>query len=174
MMYEDRPMQGNVNPQMVQGMPNQMTPQMVQGMSNQMYPTKVQGMPNQMKGMPNQMKGMPNQMYLTGVQGAYQKPVHGDVKHECRKYMNYHVQAKMQDGSDMEGIITDMDDQSVEMLVPEEVDEEEVRDNRQQYGYGGDYGRRRFRRFRRRRFPFFNIVIVQPYPYPYPYSQYGY
>lgn len=149
MMYGNQPMQQpHVNLPMVQGMSNQMNPQMVQGMPNQMYPT--------------------------GVQGAYQQPMHSNVKHDCRKYMNYHVQARMQDGTGMEGIITDMDDQSVEMLVPEEVDEEEVNDNRQQFGYGGGYGRRRFRRFRRRRFPFVTFVIVQPYPYYYPYSPYGY
>ena len=93
----------------------------------------------------------------------------GDVKQDGSKYMNYHVQAKMKDGSDVEGIITHMDDHEIEMLVPEEVDEEEINENRQQYGYGGGYGRRRFRRFRRRRFPFLNIVIIRPFPYYHPY-----
>jgi small nuclear ribonucleoprotein (snRNP)-like protein len=135
----------------------------IQGQEN-MYPQAVQGMPNQM--YPQAVQSMPNQMYPTGIQGAYQ-PMDGDIKHHCRKYMNYHVQAKMKDGSEVEGIITDMDENNVEMLVPEEVDEEELNDNRQ-YGYG----RRRFRRFRRRRFPFLNFLFFRPYPYYYPYYPY--
>ncbi|USK71338.1 hypothetical protein [Peribacillus asahii] len=126
--------------------------------------------PMQENVYPQNVQGMANQMYPTGAQKAYQQPMHGHIKHDCRKYMNYHVQAKMRDGSEIEGIITDMDENDVEMLVPEEVDEAEVNNNRQQYGYG----RRRFRRFRRRRFPFVNFVIVVPYPYYYPYSPYGY
>ncbi|MGM0878977.1 MAG: hypothetical protein ACQEWV_31070 [Bacillota bacterium] len=87
--------------------------------------------------------------------------------------MNYHVQAIMQDGSDIEGIITDMDENNVTMLVPEEIDEEELNDNTsRQYGYG----RRRFRRFRRLLFPLFNFLFFRPYPYfyPYPYPYYPY
>lgn len=122
---------------------------------------------------PQDVQSMPNQMYPTGVQGAYQ-PMHEDIKNQCREYMNYHVQAKMQDGSDIEGIITDMDENNVTMLVPEEIDEEELNDgtNRQ---YGG-YGRRRFRRFRRFRFPLLNFLFLRPYPYfyPYPYFPYPY
>lgn len=135
-----------------------------QPIQGNVYPQTVQGMSNP--------QAMPSQMYPTGVQGTYQQPMQSDAKHDCRKYMNYHVQAKMRDGSDVEGIITDMDDNEVEMLVPEEVDEDEMNEQRQQFGYGGGYGRRRFRRFRRRRFPFFNVIIVRPYPYyysPYPY-----
>lgn len=146
-MYGTQPTQGNV------------CPQAGQGMSHQMYP-----------------QAMPHQMPQTGVQGTYQQPMQGNIPQECAKYMNYHVQAKMQDGTEVEGIITDMDDDNVEMLVPEEVDEAEVNDTRQYGGYGGGYGRRRFRRYRRRRFPYFNVIVVRPYPFyypPYP-SQYPY
>jgi hypothetical protein len=52
--------------------------------------------------------------------------------------MNYHVVTQV------EGIVEDVDDSGVTMLVPEEVEADE----RQFGGYGG-YGRRRFRRFRR-------------------------
>lgn len=80
----------------------------------------------------------------------------------CKKYMNYHVMAQMKDGSQKEGIIEDVDDQGVIMLVPEDVGP----DNRQFGGYG--YGPRpRFRRFRRFRFPFF--VFAFPFVFPYPY-----
>jgi hypothetical protein len=130
--------------------------------------------PNQGKEnmYPQAVQSMPNQMYPTGVQGAYQ-PMYGDIKHQCRKYMNYHVQAKMQDGSEIEGIITDMDENNVTMLVPEEIDEEESDDSTsRQYGYG----RRRFRRFRRLLFPLLNFLFFRPYPYyyPYPYPYYPY
>lgn len=90
-----------------------------------------------------------------------------DAKSMCMQYMNFHIIAQMNDGSQMEGIIEDVDDEGVTMLVPEEVEEDE----RQFGGYGGGgyggYGRRRFRRYRRRRFPFF--VFGFPFFYPYPF-----
>jgi hypothetical protein len=92
-------------------------------------------------------------------------PMSGDLKALCRRYMNYHVIARTADGQPFEAIIDGMDDEGVTMLIPEEVDG----DDRQ-----FPYGRRRFRRFRRQRFPFsFLFPFVIPYPYyypPYPYS----
>jgi hypothetical protein len=79
--------------------------------------------------------------------------------------MNYHVIAQMKDGSKKEGIIEDMDDQSVTMLIPEDVDGDE----RQFYDYGPGY-RPRFRRFRRFRFPYY--LFLPPFFYPYPYYPY--
>ena len=110
----------------------------------------------------------------TGVQGAYH-PMHGDITQQCKRYMNYHIQARMQDGSDIESTITDMDENNVTMLVPEEIDEEELNDNtNRQYGYGG----RRFRRFRRLLFLLLNFLFFRPYPYyyphPHPYYSYPY
>ena len=135
--------------------------------SYQMFPQTGQSQTSQMD--PQSDQHTTSQMYPTGGQGTYQQPMQGDAKQDGGKYMNYHVQAKMKDGTDVEGIITHMDDHEIEMLVPEEVDEEEINKNRQQYGYGGGYGRRRFRRFRRHRFPFLNIVIIRPFPYYHPY-----
>jgi hypothetical protein len=88
-----------------------------------------------------------------------------DAKRQCQKYMNYHVIAQMKDGSQVEGIIEDMDDEGVTMMVPEDVEENDSRT----YGYGGygGYGRRRFRRYRRRRFPFY--VFAFPFIFPYPF-----
>lgn len=102
-----------------------------------------------------------------------------DIKILCRKYMNYHVIGQLSDGSKVDGIIDDMDEESVTMLVPEEFDGEQ--ENRQ-YGYGDeydDYGRprrRRYRRFRRLRFPYVVFVFpyIRPYPYYYPYGYIGY
>lgn len=92
-----------------------------------------------------------------------------DVKTACQKYMNYHVVGQMTDGSQVEGIVEDMDDEGVTMLVPEMV-EEEGSDTRQfgvYGGYGGGFGRRRFRRFRRRRFPFYTFAFPFIFPFPY-------
>ncbi|MGJ9459891.1 hypothetical protein [Oceanobacillus sp. CF4.6] len=118
-------------------------------------------------------------------QGTYQ-PMDHDIKATCRRYMNYHVIAQMGDGSQFDGIIESMDDDGVTMLVPEEVDAEQVRQNEEgvarQFGFDfddyndyDDYGRprrRRFRRFRRQRFPFRLFRSLFPYPYYYPYYPY--
>lgn len=95
-----------------------------------------------------------------------------DIKTLGQKYMNYHVIAQTNDGRQFEGIIDGMDADGVTMLVPEEVDgeEREIDPSRQPFGYG----RRRFRRFRRQRFPFlfFAFPFFTPYPYYYPYYPY--
>ncbi|MFD2925633.1 small nuclear ribonucleoprotein [Halobacillus naozhouensis] len=93
-----------------------------------------------------------NQMY-PGVQGAYQDP---NINQLCEKYMEYHVIGEMRGGSHVEGIITDMDENNMGMLVPEEVDSSQV--NRQ-FGY-----RRRYRRYHRRRFPYLLFRTLFPYP----------
>ena len=90
-----------------------------------------------------------------------------DVKNQSMQYMNYHVIGQMSDGSQVEGIIEDVDDEGVTMLVPENIEADE----RIFGGYGGygGYGRRRFRRFRRRRFPFNFFVFPFFFPFPYYY-----
>jgi hypothetical protein len=99
-----------------------------------------------------------------------------DVQNACQRYMNYYVTGQLSDGSQVEGIITDMDDNGVEMMVPEEV-QEDMTDMR--YGGYGGYGgfdgygygrpRRRFRRFRRRRFPYSQFVFPFIFPFPFYY-----
>lgn len=142
--------------------------------------------------MPQQVQGafQPNMPMPQQVQGAYQ-PIGDDIKTLCQQYMNYHVIGQMRDGSQVDGIITGMDENSVTMLVPEEVGADEVtrqfgfgyefdydNDYEYDYEYDFDYGRprrRRFRRFRRRRFPFrfFRRLFRYPYYYTY-YPWYGY
>jgi hypothetical protein len=100
-----------------------------------------------------------------------QMPQHGhNIQDTCHRLRNYYVIGQMNDGSQMEGIIEDMDDTGVTMLVPEEVEETEMERQFGSYGgfggYGG-YGRRRFRRFRRRRFPY--NVFVFPFFFPFPF-----
>jgi small nuclear ribonucleoprotein (snRNP)-like protein len=120
-----------------------------------------------------------NQMNFYQDQSSYQPE---QIKNLCEKYMNYHVIVQLSDGSQFDGIIDGMDEESVIMLVPEEIDGGQT--NRQ-YGFDYDddngydydeYGRprrRRFRRFRRRRFPFPFLRRLFRYPYYYPiYPQY--
>jgi hypothetical protein len=92
-----------------------------------------------------------------------------NVQNTCQKYMNYHVIGQMSDGSQVEGIIEDMDDEGVTMLVPEIVEEDQ--DDVRIWGYGGygGYGggyRRRYRRYRRRRYPYYQFVFPFILPIP--------
>lgn len=101
---------------------------------------------------------------------------------DCKKYLNYHTILTMNDGSEVDGIIEDVESDRVIVLVGEDVMEQEHDSQseyqRQPFGYGRP--RRRFRRFRRRGIPFNNLArlallqypyIIPPFPY-YPY--YGY
>ncbi|WP_254901228.1 hypothetical protein [Tuberibacillus sp. Marseille-P3662] len=112
-----------------------------------------------------------NPMNPQQMQGAYHHKGDDDIHTLCRKYMFYHVMAQSSDGSQFDGVITGMDEEGVSMLVPEWVDEETTS---RQFGYGGGYGRRRYRRFYQRRFPyfFFGFPFFTPYPYYYPYPYY--
>jgi hypothetical protein len=103
-----------------------------------------------------------------------------DLYQMCEKYMNYYAQLEKEDGTVVEGIVDRVDKDHVDMLVPvgdQEWDEQYDR----QYGYGGyggyggypygygGYGYgipRRFRRFRRIRYPFF-ILRRLFFPYYY-------
>ncbi|WP_374724140.1 hypothetical protein [Calidifontibacillus erzurumensis] len=119
--------------------------------------------------------------------GMPQQQHQHDWKDFCRRYMHHLVQMQTTDGQMLEGIIDGSDDENVYMLVPdgdgmdrgvyydETVEEEENQDLDLSYRYGGGwqgwyggnpwyggypwfgYYPRRFRRFRRRRFPFFSI-----------------
>ncbi|MET3698914.1 hypothetical protein SAMN05877753_110150 [Bacillus oleivorans] len=114
---------------------------------------------------------MYNQYYgMQPQQPVYQEDLR-NIEDVCRKYRNFHVIGQMSDGTQMEGILEDYDDEGITMLVPEEVDEAEVEGMTGTRGFG-PYGRRRFRRFRRRRFP--RIVFVFPFFFPYPYYAYPY
>lgn len=78
------------------------------------------------------------------------------LRDDCRKYMYCHVMLTMRDGTIMDGIIEDVDPENVTMLVGEDVMEQDDDDQSTQYRQFSPHGRprRRFRRFRRRRFPF--------------------
>lgn len=98
-----------------------------------------------------------------------------DLYNQCTKLMNYHVILTMNDGSQFDGIIEDVDGDTVMVLVGEDVMPEEaefnLQDNRQ---YGGPI---RYRRFRRRAFPLAALAALSLIAYPYyapPYYPYYY
>ena len=99
---------------------------------------------------------------------------------ECKRCMSYHTILTMTDGSVFDGIIEDVDNDRVVVLVGEDIMEQEGENQpdmqRQPYSYGRP--RRRFRRFRRRNFPLNALAalslvhypyIAPLYPYYYPY-----
>jgi len=93
-----------------------------------------------------------------------------NVQSLCRKYMNYYVAGQLNDGTPVEGIIVDMDDDNVTMLVPEVVEDNDMRYGFYGYGgYDGYGGRRRYRRFRRRRIPYVQFVFPFVFPVPFYY-----
>jgi hypothetical protein len=87
-----------------------------------------------------------------------------DVKHHCHKYMNYHVMVHLNDGTQLEGIIVNMNDEGVTILVAEYVDgmDRSFDGAYRPVGFGP-----RFRRFRPRFFPFggFGFPFFTPFPF---------
>ena len=91
---------------------------------------------------------------------------------ECKRCMSYHTILTMTDGSVFDGIIEDVDNDRVIVLVGEDIMEQEGEDQfeqqqqqRQPYSYGRP--RRRFRRFRRRGFPLNALAALSLVHYPY-------
>ncbi len=95
------------------------------------------------------------------------------MRDECKRSMYYHIILTMTDGSMFDGIIENVDTDNVTMLVGEDTMEKENENEvTQQTQYGGYHRpRRRFRRFRRRRFPLNLIAELFHVPYPYFTSQ---
>ncbi|UTR15301.1 hypothetical protein MM221_01510 [Salipaludibacillus sp. LMS25] len=104
-------------------------------------------------------------------ESRHSHPHEQDMKEMCHHYHLFFVQIQMMDGSLHEGIIEDADNEGVTLLMPFEQDPHH--DASRQFGtgvggfgtfspygfgYGPGYGVPwRFRRFRRRRFPFYGI-----------------
>jgi hypothetical protein len=97
------------------------------------------------------------------------QPMDRNLLEQCQKYMNYHVTVQMSDGAHFDGIIDDFDDEGITMLVPEWIEDEHEDEGTRQFAYGYGRPRRRYRRFRRRRFPFRYFRRIFPIPYYYPY-----
>ncbi|MFD1739679.1 hypothetical protein ACFSCX_24655 [Bacillus salitolerans] len=108
----------------------------------------------------------------------------GHVKDFCKKHKDFYVLLEMNDGQQYDGIVDKVDDENVYMLIPDG-DHHQDREFSfggydDDYGYGGygsgygqgygGYGRRyprRFRRFRRYRFPLRRLIRAILYPYFY-------
>lgn len=101
---------------------------------------------------------------------------YSDLHDKCKRCMFYHATLTMKDGSTLDGIIENVDNDRIIVLVGEDVmepDDDNENDNHRQYGRRR-YPRRRFRRFRRQAFPLATLAALSllPYPYvapPYPY-----
>lgn len=100
------------------------------------------------------------------------------VQDECKKYLYYHIILTMTNGNKFDGIIESVDEDGITMLVGEEVMEQESENqsNEQRQYYNYDRPRRKFRHFRRRRFPVANLLELALLPYiaPLPYQYYPY
>ncbi|WP_058306103.1 hypothetical protein [Gracilibacillus massiliensis] len=97
--------------------------------------------------------------------GIYQQH---EIKNLCEEYKNYYVMGQLNDGAQFEGIVDSVDNSGVNMLIAEDIVEEQ---SDRQLGYYGP-GRRRYRRFRRQRYPFGLLTNLLLYPFyypPYPY-----
>lgn len=103
-----------------------------------------------------------------------------DLQSKYKKYLYYNVTLIMSDGSIVDGMIENVEQDRITMLVGEDVmnldDDEDTYDENRQHGNVG-FNRRprgRFRRFRRRFFPFANVVALQLLPYipPHPFLFY--
>ncbi|MFC0472554.1 hypothetical protein ACFFHM_19225 [Halalkalibacter kiskunsagensis] len=104
---------------------------------------------------------------------AYQQQQMHDL---CQQYYNHLMQFETTDGQVHDGIIDSVDQNGVNMLIPD--GDTEQRNNDQRYGFDVGYGGyggyppygygypRRFRRFRRQRFPFYLLrSLFFPYFY---------
>ncbi|MGP4076745.1 small nuclear ribonucleoprotein [Halobacillus sp. K22] len=106
---------------------------------------------------------------------SHMKPTYS----QCEKHKYYHVMVTLEDGNTVDGIIIDVKNDKITLLISEDVmvDEngESLSSNDRQFGYGG-YGRRRARRFRRSVLPIAGLTALALFPYftPYPYYQYPY
>ncbi|MFX3616946.1 MAG: hypothetical protein ACE3JK_05435 [Sporolactobacillus sp.] len=82
-----------------------------------------------------------------------------DIKKIANQLMNYHILAHLNDGSQQEGILDEVNDKGVVLLIPEDIN-----DTDRQF-----YGPRRFRRYNRFLFPFslFAFPFIVPFPFFY-------
>ncbi|KKY00176.1 hypothetical protein VN21_15695 [Paraclostridium benzoelyticum] len=88
------------------------------------------------------------------------------MQEKCNELKDFHVIITLKDGSKFDGIITDSDDYGVTVLVGEDVIENEDETTSRQMP-------RRYRRYRRRRFPIASLVGLSLLLYPFiapPYS----
>jgi hypothetical protein len=101
-----------------------------------------------------------------------------NIQEESKKLIGAHMLVETADGQSLDGFIEGTDDQGITMMVSEEMNGTDRQYAPGGYGEDGEYDdyrrRPRFRRFRRRRFPYPSIRRLFYYPYYYPYYPYYY
>lgn len=112
---------------------------------------------------------------VSSIKNYYERDMKS-LQQQCEKSMLFHIIVTLKNGSIIDGIIEKVEPDYIVMLVGEDV-MQEYDDNgdedRQVSGYGRP--RRRFRRFRRRRFPLGALAALSLLQYPYPpHNQYPY
>ncbi|SER56231.1 hypothetical protein SAMN04487944_10654 [Gracilibacillus ureilyticus] len=85
------------------------------------------------------------------------------MKNLCEQYQNYYVVGELTNGEKIEGIIQSVDQNSVTMLVPENIEADE---EQRQFGYG--YPRRFYRRYYPYRYPLGLLSGLLLYPFLFP------
>ncbi|WP_054709828.1 hypothetical protein [Bacillus sp. JCM 19041] len=79
------------------------------------------------------------------------------IQTQCNQMKDHHVELKMEDGQSIDGILTEVNNDGITLLVGEDVHYEEAR----QFGY-------RYRRYRPRFFPFGRFGGIGFFPYFFP------
>ncbi|OLS36995.1 hypothetical protein BTR22_09885 [Alkalihalophilus pseudofirmus] len=162
----DHHMQNGMNGQMMPGMMNGTGQMQMPGMNGQMPPEMMNG--NGQMQMPGMNGQMPPEM-MNG-NGQMDQPSPEEMYNFCTQFMQHLVQFGTNDGNVYDGIIEDVNQEGVTMLMPDGDNDDydnNMNNNQRQYPYGY-YGRypRRFRRFRRQFFPFFLLSsLFFPYFY---------
>ena len=94
-----------------------------------------------------------------------------ELKTKCKKYLYYNVTLILADGSVFDGIIENVDEDRITMLIGEDVidldnSEDTNSENRKNNNVKdkSKHDNKRYRRYRRRYFPFGNILAFQLLP----------
>lgn len=82
----------------------------------------------------------------------------GTLKDQCQQMIDHHVELNMTDGQPIDGILTEVREDGITLLVGENIHQEEFR----------QFGGRRFRRYRPRFYPFGRFGGIGFFPYFFP------
>lgn len=93
-----------------------------------------------------------------------------ELHDKCSKCMMYHVKLTLTDGSTFDGIIENVDQDRIIVLVGEDVmdqgNQNQPNMQRQYYHYNYGYPGMRYRRFRRQAYPLATLAALSLLPYP--------
>ncbi|MBM7837004.1 hypothetical protein JOC54_000235 [Alkalihalobacillus xiaoxiensis] len=87
-----------------------------------------------------------------------QQHTQGMLKDQCQQMIDHHVELNMTDGQSIDGILTEVREDGIMLLVGENIHQEESR----------QFGGRWYRRYRPRFFPFGGFGGIGFYPYFFP------